>query len=47
MSKIKLVVKSADGVLKTLTPQEFTKFKLLPGMKVVVLDESTGKTPAG
>ncbi|OYU32459.1 MAG: hypothetical protein CFE39_03050 [Comamonadaceae bacterium PBBC2] len=46
MSNIKLVVKSADGVRKTLTPQEFAQFKLLPGMKVMVLDETTGKVPA-
>ena len=46
MSNIKLVVKSADGARKTLTPQEFAQFKLLPGMKVMVLDEATGKAPA-
>ena len=46
MSNIKLVVKSVDGVRKTLTPQEFAQFKLVPGMKVSLLDASTGQAPA-
>ncbi|WP_416547415.1 hypothetical protein ACHEXK_01110 [Limnohabitans sp. DCL3] len=47
VSKIKLVVVSAEGVKSVLTPAEFARMRLLPGMKVGVLDETTGQAPKG
>ena len=47
VSKIKLVVVSADGAKMVLTPAEFARTRLLPGMKVGVLDETTGQAPKG
>jgi len=47
VSKVKLVVVSADGTKMVLTPAEFARMRLLPGMKVGVLDETTGQAPKG
>ena len=47
VSKIKMVVLSADGTKFVLTPAEFARVRMLPGMKVGVLDESTGQAPKG
>jgi len=47
VTKIKFVVIHSNGTKMVLTPAEFARIRLLPGMKVAVLDETTGQAPEG
>ncbi|NBW45802.1 MAG: hypothetical protein EBR45_09610, partial [Betaproteobacteria bacterium] len=45
--RYKIVVLAAGGINKVFTPKEFAGVRILPGMKIGVLDEMTRKPPMG
>jgi hypothetical protein len=45
--RYKIVVLTSGGVRKVYTPKEFAQVRILPGMKIGVLDEMSRKPPVG